>query len=72
MVVADPSRTAPYAEPIAKLVSDRLDIDYFELLASLRKRDARFQYLARRVPSTLATSVMAAQAARVHRGRHPP
>ena len=34
-------------------------VDYFELLGRLRKPDTRFQYLARRVPSTVAREVLA-------------
>ena len=33
-------------------------MDYFDLLARLTKKDTRFVYVARRVPSTLASSVM--------------
>ena len=32
MVVADPTRTTPHAEAIAKILADRLDLDYFEVL----------------------------------------
>ncbi len=58
MIVADPTRTAPHAEAIAKILADRLHMDYFDLLARLSKKDTRFVYVARRVPSTLASSVM--------------
>ena len=58
MVVADPSRTTPHAEAIAKILADRLHMDYFDLLAKLTKKNTRFVYVARRVPSTLASSVM--------------
>jgi cell division protein FtsI (penicillin-binding protein 3) len=59
MVVADPAMTAADAPPLARLLSDRLDVDYFETLERLRRPDTRFQYIARRVPSTLATDVVA-------------
>jgi cell division protein FtsI (penicillin-binding protein 3) len=60
MIVADPTRTTPHAEAIAKILAERLDLDYFDLLAKLTKKndDTRFVYVARRIPSTLASSVM--------------
>ena len=60
MVVADPKMTAPDARELARLLSERLDVDYFTTLERLRKPDTRFQYIARRVPSTLANDVLAA------------
>ncbi len=58
MIVADPTRTTANAEAIAKILADRLHLDYFDLLTKLTKKDTRFVYVARRVPSTLASSVM--------------
>ena len=58
MLVADPTRTAPHAEAIAKILAAELHLDYFDLLAKLTKQDTRFVYVARRVPSTLATTVV--------------
>jgi cell division protein FtsI (penicillin-binding protein 3) len=60
MIVADPTRTTPHAEAIAKILAERLHLDYFDVLAKLTKKDdkTRFVYVARRVPSTLASSVM--------------
>ena len=58
MIVADPTRTTRNAEAIAKILADRLHLDYFDLLAKLTKKGTRFVYVARRVPSTLASSVM--------------
>lgn len=58
MIVADPTMTAPRAEEIASLLTKRLGVDYFETLERLRKPDTRFQYIARRVPSTQATEVI--------------
>ena len=58
MIVADPTRTAPNAEAIAKILADELGLDYFDALAKLTKTGTQFVYLARRVPSTLATKVM--------------
>ena len=58
MVVADPTRTTPNAEAIAKILAERLNKDYFDLLARLTKKGTRFVYVARRIPSTLASRVM--------------
>lgn len=60
MIVADPTRTAAHAQQIAKVLSDKLDLDYFDLLTRLQKKHTRFQYIARRIPSTVATSVVQA------------
>ena len=68
MLVADPSRTGPDAEAIAKLVAGKLDLDYFDLLAKLSKKNSRFAYLARRVPSTQASDVVAALRAKGYVG----
>ena len=59
MVVADPQTTGPNADAIAKILADRLDLDYFEVREKLTEKDTRFVYVARRVPSTLASSVVA-------------
>jgi cell division protein FtsI (penicillin-binding protein 3) len=59
MVVADPLMTADQAPEIAKFLANRLDVDYFTILPRLREEGSRFEYLARRVPSTLATDVVA-------------
>ncbi|QNN54744.1 penicillin-binding protein 2 [Nocardioides mesophilus] len=58
MLVADPTMTKPHASEIATIIARRLSVDYFEVLSRLRKPDTRFQYLARRVPSTLANEVL--------------
>jgi cell division protein FtsI (penicillin-binding protein 3) len=58
MIVADPTRTTAHAEAIAKILAERLGQDYFDLLAKLTKKGTRFVYVARRVPSTVASSVM--------------
>ena len=67
MVVADPLMTADDAPAIAQILSTGLDIDYFRTLRALRGREegSRFEYVARRVPSTLATDVLA----QLRRGR---
>lgn len=65
-IVADPQRTAPNAEPIAKILANKLDLDYFDTLASLRKSNGpdkpsvRFAYVARRVPAGVATAAIEA------------
>ncbi len=61
MVVANPVMTADDAAQLATLLSQRLGVDYFETLARLRETDSvgrNFQYIARRVPSTLATDLL--------------
>jgi cell division protein FtsI (penicillin-binding protein 3) len=59
MIIADPELTVKNASAIATILARRLDVDYFDMLNRLRKPDTQFQYVARRVPSTLATSVVA-------------
>ncbi len=58
MVVADPQLTAAQAPEIAKFLAARLDVDYFTILPLLREEGSRFEYLARRVPSTQALKVL--------------
>ncbi len=64
MLAGDPQMTDDKAPEIAKFLSERLDVDYFAALKQLREhtnRDGepvRFEYLARHVPSTLATDVL--------------
>jgi cell division protein FtsI (penicillin-binding protein 3) len=58
MVVADPALTADRAPELAKFLANRLDVDYFTILPRLREEGSRFEYIARRVPSTLATEVV--------------
>ncbi|MCW2767204.1 MAG: peptidoglycan synthetase FtsI [Nocardioides sp.] len=60
MVVADPYMTIDQAPEIAKFLARRLDVDYFTTLQRLRTQGSRFEYIARRVPSTLATDVVKA------------
>ncbi len=62
MVIADPVLTAGQAPELARLLSDRLSIDYFKTLSALRgrKTGSRYEYIARRVPSTLAGDTLAA------------
>ena len=59
MLVADPKVTSQYGGMIARILADRLDLDYFDTLAKLTKSGSRFQYVDRRVPSTLADAVVA-------------
>ena len=58
MVVADPALTAEDAPAIAWFLAQRLSVDYIDTLARLRERGSRFEYIARRVPSTLAGDVL--------------
>ena len=58
MVIADPFRTQESAPELATLLSNELDLDYFETLAKLRKPDSHFQYIARRVPASRARDVV--------------
>lgn len=58
MLVADPSRTTPNAAAIAKILADKINADYFELLPKLQQENSRFVYLARRVPSTIGNEVL--------------
>jgi cell division protein FtsI (penicillin-binding protein 3) len=62
MIVADPKRTNAHAEDIARILATRLHLDYFDVLGRLRedpnKPGARFAYVARRVPATLARSAV--------------
>jgi len=60
MIVADPTMTVKHASGIATIIARRLDVDYFDLLARLRKPDTHFQYIARRVPSTKAEEIVQA------------
>ncbi|MET3960399.1 cell division protein FtsI (penicillin-binding protein 3) [Marmoricola sp. OAE513] len=64
-IVADPQATNPNAEKIARILANKLDLDYFDVLASLRKttdksgKKLHFVYVARRVPAGLATAAVA-------------
>ena len=58
MVVGDPKMTEDQAPAIARFLSEKLDVDYFTVLKRLRDEGSRFEYLARHVPSTLATDVL--------------
>ena len=64
MIVGDPELTEDQAPEIARFLSQKLDVDYFKLLTDLRAHKdnqgepVRFEYLARHVPSTLATEVL--------------
>lgn len=58
MVVADPLLTTDQAPEMAKFLANRLEVDYFTILPRLREEGSRFEYIARRVPSTIATQVL--------------
>ncbi len=64
MVVADPKLTEEDAPAIARFLAERLSVDYIDTLARLRERGSRFEYVARRVPSTLANDVLTEAEAR--------
>lgn len=68
MIVADPSLTAADAPALARLLSERLDLDYFLVLERLRAQDSRFQYIARQVPAAEATKVVDEAVAAGYRG----
>ncbi|MCY7396773.1 MAG: penicillin-binding protein 2 [Nocardioides sp.] len=59
MVVANPQVTVARAPELAKFLAAELDVDYFPTLTKLRDRSRQFEYIARRVPSTQATDVIA-------------
>ncbi|MFL6158851.1 MAG: peptidoglycan D,D-transpeptidase FtsI family protein [Marmoricola sp.] len=65
-IIADPQRTRKNAEQIARILANRLDLDYFDVLAGLRKTDkdgkptVRFAYVARRIPAAAATAAVKA------------
>ena len=58
MIIADPTLTAAKAPQIAKFLATRLHLDYFDILPRLRKPGSQFQYIARRVPSTIASATV--------------
>lgn len=68
MIVADPTRTKAHAAEIATYLAGKLDLDYFTLLSALSKSGTRFVYVARRVPATTATSLVAALTKRGYEG----
>lgn len=58
MIVADPTMTHDDAPEIATRLADALQLDYFQTLTRLRKDDTRFQYIARRIPASIARKVV--------------
>lgn len=60
MIIADPKWTAPDASAIARILSDKLGLDYFKTLKQLALPGKRFAYVARRIPATKATKAVAA------------
>ena len=59
MIVADPQMTRDDAPAIATYLADELHLDYFQALDRLRAGGgSRFEYVARRVPSTVANRVL--------------
>ncbi|GAA1475873.1 cell division protein FtsI [Nocardioides aestuarii] len=67
-IVADPLLTTDQAPELAKFLANRLDVDYFSLLPRLREEGSRYEYVARRVPSTVATRVVDEAADRGFKG----
>jgi len=60
MIIADPELTRPDAPAIARILSDRLGLDYFSTMQQLALPGKRFAYIARRVPAATATAAVAA------------
>lgn len=59
MVIADPSQTRDDAPEIARILANGLGADYFTTLQKLQEDGSRYEYVARRVPSTVALEVVA-------------
>jgi cell division protein FtsI (penicillin-binding protein 3) len=71
MVVADPLMTRKDAHAIATYLADELGVDYFQTLERLRfqgEEGGRFQYIARRIPSTLARAAVEELTERGYKG----
>jgi len=62
MIIADPQLTRPKAPQIARILSDRLGLDYFSVMKQLALPGKRFAYIARRVPAAKAAAAVAAVA----------
>lgn len=60
MVIADPVLTEEQAPELARFLYRELHVPYAATLAKLREEGSRYEYIARRVPSTRATEVVAA------------
>jgi cell division protein FtsI (penicillin-binding protein 3) len=60
MIVADPTKTRDDAAQIASVLQQRLGLDYIDLVENLSWPDpeVRFRYVARRLPSTKAETVV--------------
>ncbi|HEU5035995.1 MAG TPA: penicillin-binding protein 2 [Nocardioides sp.] len=68
MVIADPALTAAKAPQLARFLYKRLDVDYVTTLNRLREPGSRYEYIARRVPSTVADAVVDAAKAHGYEG----
>lgn len=70
MVIANPQLTAENAPEIARILSKNLAVDYNSTLAKLRGRSegSQFEYVARRVPATLASDTLAELTAAEYKG----
>lgn len=75
MIVANPELTVDHAPALARLLYRRLHVDYATTLSKLREPDSKFEYIARRVPATIATAVVDAAERADYEGldtRHDP
>ncbi|NYD41472.1 penicillin-binding protein 2 [Nocardioides panaciterrulae] len=68
MIVADPYLTSDQAPELARFLARHLHLDYFSTLTKLRASGSRFEYIARRVPATIATHVVDAAENRGFKG----
>ncbi|UPK73357.1 penicillin-binding protein 2 [Nocardioidaceae bacterium SCSIO 66511] len=59
-ITADPTMTDDDATAIAKILAQRLDLDYFDLVEKLRAPDTQFVYLAHQVPTWKADKAVEA------------
>jgi cell division protein FtsI (penicillin-binding protein 3) len=59
MLTADPTMTSRHATAIAAVLTQRLGLDYFNMVAALRTPNTRFVYLARHLRPQQADGVVA-------------
>ncbi len=58
-IIANPRFTSAKAPEIARVLAAELDLDYFDVLEKLRREGTQFVYVARKVPTHQANTVMA-------------
>ncbi|HWJ83321.1 MAG TPA: penicillin-binding protein 2 [Nocardioides sp.] len=68
MIVADPTLTTDEAPRLATFLAKRLDLDYIRTLERLRVEGSRYQYIARQVPASIASDVVADARAQGYEG----